>query len=100
MVRGYFEHETYNTAKECIEAQLKEYDISTCYYCFSEDGTWGFSCVDSQRSLRATPSEMVEIAVEWFNKYKSVGFDGISTDGTIYYIKCCDADELPITKDM
>ena len=63
MVKPYWHSkERYETARECIEAQLKKYVVTDCYYWFHNGGgcteVW-----DAAISNTATPEEMLDIAV-------------------------------------
>lgn len=46
--------------------------------------------LDAQCIGEVTPQEMIEIAVEHFNKYGEVRFEGFGTDGYIQGLGCWD----------
>ena len=88
----------YNTAKECIEAQLKEWDVTRCYYLFDDNGQCSHGIVDHPDSIGTTPTEMVKIATERYDRFKRVGFDGITSLGDTVEITCWDADIFPMKR--
>ena len=93
MVKPYWHsEERYETARECIEAQLKKYVVTNCYYRFGKNGASYTQVWDSARASTATPEEMIDIAVEHFNKYGEIRFEGIATKGEypIVVIGCWD----------
>ncbi len=90
MYKPYYRStERYNTVRECIEAQFKEYNIRSCMYSFLPNGIGCFQLLDSQSAVDATPEEMLDIAVKHFEEYGQVEFEGIG-NGDIYQICCYD----------
>ncbi len=90
MYKPYYRStERYNTVRECIEAQFKEYNIRSCMYYFLPNGIGCNQLLDSQRAVDATPEEMLDIAVKHFEEYGEVEFEGIG-NGDIYQIGCFD----------
>lgn len=89
-----FSTELYNTPRECIEAQLKKYKIVRCYYFFHKGASFT-SIYGTPDAIRATPEEMLELAVEHFNKYGDVEFEGVNEDSAIYVIGCWDESVQP-----
>lgn len=92
---GWYSDERYSNAKECIEAQFKKYGIISCLYDFMEDGSCCTQLLDAQNVNEATAEEMIDIAVEHFNKYGEVIFEGFGTetdkyDGYVATIGCYD----------
>ena len=84
-----FSTELYNTPKECIEAQFKKLKIVECYYVFH--GSHSFTDVfDSSDGESVSPEKMLDLAVEQFNKYGNVQFDGLGEDNTYYSLGCWD----------
>lgn len=89
VIKSWGRRERFNTPRECIEAQLKACGIVRCYYSFhgpdsisnAHESTWG---------EMATPEEMLELAVEQFNNYGTVAFNGVSKNNAIYYLGCWD----------
>lgn len=89
VIKSWGRRERFNTPRECIEAQLKACEIVRCYYSFhgpdsisnAHESTWG---------EMATPEEMLELAVEQFNNYGTVAFNGVSKNNAIYYLGCWD----------
>ena len=84
--------ERYESARECIEAQIKKYGIYECYYDFRDNGGCCSQVIDAWDSTRANPTEMIDIAVERFNKFGEVVFEGLgtNTDGRGASIQCWD----------
>lgn len=89
-----FSTELYNTPRECIEAQFKKYKIVECCYVFYEKYSFSDVC-DSSDVTRVTPEEMLELAVEFFNKYGDVEFDGVSEDNAHFALGCWDESVQP-----
>ena len=94
MVKPFFNSsERYETARECIEAQFKEYGIFLCVYVFDDDGVCYSEIWDSMEAKEATAEEMLEIAVERVDKFGEVVFEGFGTEkypGPVAYIGCFD----------
>lgn len=72
---SWYSTERYYTPRECIEAQIKKYGIESCYYHFLKDGSCCSQLLDAQGIGIATPQEMIDIAVEHFEKYGEVLFE-------------------------
>ena len=90
MVKPYLRtRERFNTPRECIEAQLKRSEIETCYYDFEGPISY-YGPFESPSAKIVTPEEMLEIAVEQFNKYGEVLFDGVNKNRTVFTIGCWD----------
>ena len=90
MVKPYLNtRERFNTPRECIEAQLKRSEIETCYYDFEGPISY-YGPFESPSAKIVTPEEMLEIAVEQFNKYGEVLFDGVNKNRTVFTIGCWD----------
>ena len=89
-----FSTELYNTPRECIEAQLKKYKITRCYYFFHKGASFT-SIYGTPDAIRATPEEMLKLAVEHFNKYGDVEFDGVSEDNAHFALGCWDESVQP-----
>ena len=87
---SWYSKERYYTPRECIEAQIKRYGIDACLYHFLENGSCCHQLLDAQCIGNATSEEMVDIAVEHFNKYGEVYFEGFSRDGEIVGVGCWD----------
>ena len=84
-----FSTELYNTPKECIEAQFKKYNIVECCYVFH--GSHSFNDVlDSSDGERVSPEKMLELAIDFFNKYGNVQFDGVGKSNSHYWLGCWD----------
>ena len=93
MVKPYWHSkERYETARECIEAQLKKYVVTDCYYWFLDNGGCCTQVWDAAVANTATPEEMLDIAVEHFKKYGEVVFEGLAEKGKnpIVTIGCWD----------
>lgn len=89
VIKSWGCRERFNTPRECIEAQLKYYKIARCFYFFHE--ALSFTSVwDSGDANHATPEEMLELAVEQFNKYGYVAFEGFSENHALHEIGCWD----------
>ena len=86
---SFYSTKLYDTPKECIEAQMKEGEIVRCYYFFHDSSSLEDAYYSSW-GKETTPEEMVELAVEQFNKYGYVAFNGVSKDNTIFYLGCYD----------
>ena len=82
--------ERYNTPRECIEAQIKKYGIRKCMYHFLSDGSCCSQLLDAVNIGEATAEEMIEIAVDHFNKYGEVSFEGFGDEGYITGLGCWD----------
>lgn len=87
---SWYSTERYYTARECIEAQIKKYGIRKCLYDFMKDGSCNRQLLDAQCIGEATAEEMVDIAVEHFNKYGEVCFEGFGTEGYVQGLGCWD----------
>lgn len=79
----------FNTPRECIEFQLKRNEIETCYYKFEGPISY-YAPFESPDAKKVTPEEMLEIAVEQFDKYGEVLFDGVNKNRTVFTIGCWD----------
>ncbi len=89
-----FSTELYNTPKECIEAQFKKYNIVECCYVFH--GSHSFNDVlDSSDGERVSPEKMLELAIDFFNKYGNVLFDGVGESNAHYWLGCWDESVKP-----
>ena len=82
--------ERYYTPRECIEAQFKKYGIHSCMYHFLEDGSCCEQLLDAQCIGEATAEEMIDIAVDHFNKYGEVVFEGFGDEGYVQALGCWD----------
>ena len=81
----------YANARECIEAQFKELgvtDESYCFYIFGDDGICVSNPIEGRDCEETTAKEMLEIAVERFNKYGNVSFQVKTPDGPIECVVC------------
>ena len=87
---SWYSTERYYTPRECIEAQMEKYGIYYCLYDFMENGSCNMQLLDAQCIGEVTPQEMIEIAVEHFNKYGEVRFEGFGRDGYIQGLGCWD----------
>ena len=86
VIKSWGRRERFNTPRECIEAQLKYYKIARCFYFFHE--ALSFTSVwDSGDANHATPEEMLELAVEQFNKYGYVAFEGFSGGHALFELR-------------
>jgi hypothetical protein len=78
----------YKDAEECLTDQLK--DMSTIFYDFDESGYCQLG-LEFREADMATPEEFLPIALERFNKFGFVAFEGIDTDNNyINRIRCID----------
>ena len=78
----------YKDAEECLTDQLK--DMSTIFYYFEESGDCQLG-LEFREAYMATPEEFLPIALERFNKFGFVAFEGIDTDNNyINNIMCID----------
>ena len=82
--------ERYYTPRECIETQIKKYGIHSCMYHFLEDGSCCEQLLDAQCIGEATAEEMIDIAVDHFNKYCEVVFEGFGDEGYVQGLGCWD----------
>ena len=80
----------FETPRECLECQLK--NASLCLYEFEDDGECGVGIWSDAAAKTAKPKEMLEIALEHFEKYREVRFEAYKNDdsGEIFGIGCWD----------
>ena len=78
----------FETPRECIESQLK--GLVLCLYDFDEDGACWQHVADCANTKEASPNEMLEIALEHFEKFGEVHFEGYDVDGNYHYMGCWD----------
>ena len=89
MVKRFFKDEKrFETARECLESQLKY--IELCLYDFEDDGECYEGLLDGIHTKEASPKDMLEIAVERFEKFGEVYFEGFDNEGTLRAISCWD----------
>lgn len=76
------------TAEEVLTNQLK--DMRDIFYLFEEDG-YCWLGLEFREADTATPEEFLPIALERFNKFGIVEFEGIDKDNDyVNNIKCID----------
>ena len=93
MVKRFFEDtERFETVRECLEAQIKEQEITNCLYDFDKNGNCACYQQGPSHKHFAEPNEMIRIAELFFNEFDWVHFEGWGKDGkTSLY--CYMADE-------
>ena len=80
----------YKDAEECLTDQLK--DMSTIFYDFDESGYCQLG-LEFREADMATPEEFLPIALERFNKFGFVAYEGIDKDNDyINNIMCIDGN--------
>ena len=89
VIKSWGRRERFNTPRECLEAQFKKYKIVECCYVFHGEASFTDVC-DSSDVTRVSPEEMLELAVEQFNKYGDVQFDGVGENNAHYALGCWD----------
>ena len=89
---SWYSEERYETAQECIKAQFEKYGITSCFYRFGKNGASYTQVWDSAKATEVTPEEMLDIAVEHFNKYGEIEFEGLAekAQNPIAVIGCWD----------
>jgi hypothetical protein len=78
---SWYSEKRYNTPRECIEAQLKENEITTCAYYFDNKGGCWTQIMEAIDATKVTPDEMLDIAVKRFEEYGEVRFEGYGKYG-------------------
>jgi len=96
--RSLKDTERFENARECIANQIKEEEIDLCAYSFLENGTCCVQVFESASSSSAKPNEMIDIAVEHFNKFGEVTFEGHGKHG-IVRISCFEGDATKTLSD-
>ena len=86
--RFWTDTKRFETARECIESQLN--GITLCLYDFEDDGECWRGLADGVDTKEASPKEMLEIAVERFEKFGEVYFEGFDEEGILCSIGCWD----------
>ena len=94
---SWHSEERYYTPRECIEAQIRKYGIYKCMYNFLEDGSCCSQLLDAQCIGEATAEEMIDIAVDHFNKYGEVSFEGFGDEGYVQGLGCWDENAFEST---
>jgi len=95
MVKRYLEGtdtERFETVRECLEAAIKEGEVTECYYDFSAAGSCGYELFESSGGHVVEPKEMVRLAEKFFNEFDWVHFEGLGKNGNVY-ISCYLAEE-------
>ena len=95
MIKMGFDKEAVDmTAEEFLTKQLSK--MSTIFYLFEEDG-YCWLGLEFREADMATPEEFLPIALERFNKFGIVEYEGIDKDNDyINNIRCIDEK---LTKD-
>ena len=87
---GFDEKAEYKDAEECLTDQLK--DMSTIFYDFEESGYCQLG-LEFREADTATPEEFLPIALERFNKFGYVAYEGIDKDNDyVNNIMCIDGN--------
>ena len=85
---GFDKKAEYKDAEECLTKQLSK--MSVIYYDFYDNGYCQFG-LEFREAGMATPEEFLPIALERFNKFGFVAFEGIDKDNNyINSIRCID----------
>lgn len=91
MVKRFFKDTMrFETPKECLGFQLD--NASLCLYEFEDNGVCGVGIWSDAAAKTAKPKEMLEIAIEHFNKFGEVQFEAYKNgnSGEIFRIGCYD----------
>lgn len=86
--RHWKDTKRFETPRECFESQIKW--ASLCLYDFEEDGECWRGLMDGIDTKEASPEEMLEIALEHFEKFGEVYFEAFDKEGEYYTIGCWD----------